>query len=182
MTLGADFNVKGMTQDKRDNILIAAVKARDPEKIARVLQDGADPNARDGLPLRTAAENDDYLSAKALMLHHADIGYALLRAQAEHNAIPRESKGTGLLTAIVPQTEEGRGTEIKLNHQINKLTAFQKTFISSTLPQEQLHLLREMNTRLIKLEKQVHDLTAPSRIEKSGKLPAPQSLRAPGKT
>ena len=181
MSLGADFNEKGMTQDKRDNLLIAAVNARDPGKIERAFTDGADPNARDGLPLRLTAENDDYLSAKKLILQGADIGYALLRAQAEHDAIPRERQGSGMLSFYTPKTPDGRTLERKLNRQIGKLKTFQETYISSTLPQEQMQLLREMNARLMQLEKQVKDLAAPSKIEKSGKLPAPQSLTPQGK-
>lgn len=181
MTFGNAFNEKGMTQDKRDNLLLAAVNARDPGRIERAVTEGADPNARDGLPLRLAAENDDYLSAKKLMLLDADIGYALLRAQVEHDAIPRERQGSGMFSFYTPKTQEGRTLESKLIRQIGKLKTFQETYLSSTLPQEQMQLLREMNARLIKLEKQVNDLTAPSKIEKSGKLAAPQPLKPPGK-
>lgn len=181
MTFGNQFNEKGMTQEKRDNLLIAAINGRDPAKIERALAEGADPNARDGLPLRTAAENDDYLSAKILMRHHADIGYALMRAQVEENAIPREVKGSGLFAFSVPTTQEGRALETKLNKQISQLKSFQATYLSSSLPQEQMHLLQEMHARLIKLEKQINDLTAPSKLEKSGKLTGPQALKPPGR-
>lgn len=181
MTFGNEFNEKGMTQDKRDNLLLAAVNGRDPGRIERAIADGADPNARDGLPLRLAAENDDYLSAKKLMLLDADIGYALMRAQVEHEAIPRERQGSGMFSFYTPKTQEGRTLEGKLNRQIGKLQKFQETYISSTLPQEQMQLLRDMNARLMQLEKQVKDLAAPSKIEKSGKLSTPQSLKPPGK-
>lgn len=180
MPFSTDFNEKGMTQDKRDNLLIAAINSRDLEKIERALKEGADPNARDGLPLRLTAENDDYLSAKKLLQHNADIGYALMRTQAEHDAIPREIKSGALFSYSVPKTEEGRTLETKLGRQLGKLKVFQETFISSTLPQEQLQLMHEMNARLIRLEKQVKELTEPRKIEKSGKLPAPQSLKPQG--
>ncbi len=181
MTFSTDFNEKSNAQEKRDNLLIAAIHSRDLEKIERALKEGADPNARDGLPLRTAAENDDYLSAKHLIKHNADIGYALMRTQVEHDAIPRERHGSGLFSFYEPKTAEGRALETKLNRQLGKLKSFQECYISSSLPQEQMQLMHEMNARLIQLEKQIKDLTEPRKIEKSGKLPAPQSLNPQGK-
>ena len=167
-------------QRKKDNLLIAAVKAQDARRIEQALADGADPNTQDGLPLRIAAENNDYLTVKNLMEHHADIGYAILRVEQENNVIPREYKGNGTFSFRAPTTAEGQTLEKKLRNQSNMLQTFQKTYLESSLPQEQMNLLREMNTRLIRLEKQVKDLTEPQKLEKSGaKLSAPTPAGKP---
>lgn len=162
------------TQRKKDNLLIAAVKAQDVRRIEQALADGADPNTQDGLPLRLAAENDAYLIAKNLMQHHADIGYAILQARTENNAIPRELSGSGIFTSYVPRTSEGKEQERKLGKILPRLEAFQKTYLESTLPQEQMILIRDMQERLIRMEKQIEQLTEPQKLEKSGiRLAAP---------
>lgn len=168
------------TQRKKDNLLLAAVKAGDANRIEQALAEGANPNTQDGLPLRITAENDDYLTAKTLMQQNADIGYALLQARTENEAIPREYKGSGVFSYRQAKTSEGRVLEQKLNKIIGRLDTFQKTYLESSMPQEQMILMREMQERLIRMEKQIKQLTEPQKLEKSGtKLSAPTPAGKP---
>lgn len=168
------------TQRKKDNLLLSAVKTGDANRIAQAVAEGADPNTQNGLPLRITAENDDYLTAKTLMQHHADIGYALMQARTENDAIPREYKGSGVFAYRQPRTSEGRALEQKLNKIIGRLDTFQKTYLESSMPQEQMILMREMQERLIRMEKQIKQLTEPQKLEKSGaKLSAPTPAGKP---
>lgn len=179
MSPTTSFN-KSAETEKKNKVLLHAVRTGDAEKITLALQNGADPNTQNGLPLRIAAENNDYLAAKKLMEHHADLGYALMRAEQENSAIPREIKGSGLFAYSTPKTIEGSGLEQQLLKQIGHLKTFHKTYIESSLPQEQMNLLRDMNARLIRLEKQVKELTEPQKLEKSGtKLAAPTPTGKP---
>lgn len=167
-------------QAKKDNLLFAAVKAQNAQRITQALAEGANPNAQNGLPLRITAENDDYLTAKTLMQHHADIGYALLQARTENDAIPREYKGSGVFAYRQPRTSEGRALEQKLGKIIGRLDTFQKTYLESSIPQEQMILIREMQERLIRMEKQIKQLTEPQKLEKSGaKLSPPTPAGKP---
>jgi hypothetical protein len=162
----SSFNENSDTQRKHNNLLYAAIQAGDVEKALRALKDGANPDADDGKPLRLCVDNDDYLMAKALMLKGADIGYALLRCARDIENVPTRPHKIHSITIDLPATEADSQNRARLKAQSNKLANFQQTFNETSLPQEQLRLTQEINERLIRLEKEVKQLSEPQPLGK----------------
>ena len=151
---------------KQNNLLYAAINAGDAEKAVRAIKDGANPNADNAKPLRLCVDNDDYLMAKALMLNGADIGYAILRCHRDIKNVPTRSHRIHSITIDVPATEADAQNKTRLNAQASRLADFQQTYKETFLPQEQLRLMQEIHARLIRLEKEVKQLSEPQPIGK----------------
>jgi len=162
----SSFNDNSDPSGKKNNLLYAAIQAGDAEKAIRAIQDGANPNADNAKPLRLCVDNDDYLMAKALMLNGADIGYALLRCTHDIENVPTRPHKIHSITIDVPATEADGQNRTRLKAQSNKLATFQQTFNETFLPQEQLRLTQEIHARLIRLEKEVKQLSEPQPIGK----------------
>lgn len=181
MTIYPAFNNTAQTaQNIHDDILIAAVRTRDTAKIEKALADGANPNTHNALPLRIAASNKDYLSAKTLMLHNADSAYAEMCINNELSNVPRTRVHAGDVSYDVPATGKDQERERQLYQESSTLREFREAFLTVSLPQAQINLLRDIQTRLTRLEAQMQELTAPSKLEKNGKLPAPSHLKPAG--
>lgn len=164
--------------------LYAAITADDQHALIAALDDGALPDADAGKALRLCAASDKYLLAKTLMLAGADIGYALLQARREDEAIPRRTDSGMILTFRTPVTEEGKKREIELGREMARLESFQKIFLDSTLPMEQMNLLREvraaqydLSRRMDAMEKALREIDSPKPIDKTSAKGASAAAR-----
>ncbi len=153
--------------------LHTAIAARDMLGVEKALAAGAQPDDDNGTPLRLAATHDHYLAAKALLMAGADIGHAIIQAHRDNEAIPRRTDAGMIMTFRTPKTEEGKAREAALEKEIRKLESFQKTFIDSTLPLEQMSMLRDIRMaqydlmrRMDSLEKTLHEIDAPKPLDK----------------
>lgn len=153
--------------------LHTAIAARDMLGVEKALAAGAQPDDDNGMPLRLAATHDYYLAAKALLMAGADIGHAIIQAHRDNEAIPRRTDAGMIMTFRTPKTEEGKAREAALEKEIRKLESFQKTFIDSTLPLEQMSMLRDirmaqydLTRRMDSLEKALREIDTPKPLDK----------------
>jgi len=167
--------------------MYAAIAANDQHALEEVLLAGAQPDADNGKPIRLCAQQNKYLLAKTLMLAGGDLGYALQQARQENEAIPRRTESGMILSFRTPITEEGKKREVELHREIARLEEFQKTFTESTLPMEQMNLLREirhaqydLGRRMDALEKTLREIDAPKPIDKKTKTPHRSGLQRRG--
>lgn len=174
--------------DMQNRNLHEAIAAHDLLAAEKALAAGAQPDDSRGSPLRLAARHDNYLAAKALMLAGADIGHAIIQAHRESEAIPRRTDAGLVMTFRTPTTEEGKKRETEIVQEIRKMEAFQKTFIDSTLPIEQMNLLREirmaqydLTRRMDSMEKALRDIDAPKPIDKKNTRSGPAPRHLPGR-
>ena len=172
----SSFNENSDASWKHNNLLYAAISAGDAEKAARAIKDGANPNADDGKPLRMCVDKDDYLMAKALMLNGADIGHARLRCRHDIDTIPTKHHKIHGISFDVPATDADLQNRKRLMAQGERLETFQQTFNDTSLPQEQLRLMQEINTRLMRLEKEVKQLSEPQPLGKPTNQLLPRKL------
>ena len=159
--------------DLQNQNLYAAIAVRDMLGVEKALAAGAQPDDDHGSALRLSAQHDNYLAAKALMLAGADIGHAIIQAHRDNEAIPRRTDTGMIMTFRTPKTEEGKAREAALEKEIQKLETFQKTFIDSTLPIEQMNMLREirmaqydLTRRMDSMERALRDIDAPKPLDK----------------
>ena len=167
-----------------EQALYAAIETDDVYALQAALAAGAHPDIDGGRPLRLCAAQGKYPLAKTLALGGADIGYALLQARRENEAIPRRTETGMILTFRIPKTEEGKKREAELTHEIARLEEFQKVFIETALPMEQMNLLHEvraaqydLSRRMDAMEKALRDIDKPRPLEnKSAAKPAAPGL------
>lgn len=159
--------------DLQNQNLHAAIAAHDMLATEKALAAGAQPDDAHGSPLRAAARHDNYLAAKVLMLAGADIGHAIIQTHRDNEAIPRRTDTGMIMTFRTPKTEEGKVREAAFEKDIQKLESFQKAFIDSTLPIEQMNMLREirmaqydLTRRMDSMEKALRDIDAPKPLDK----------------
>ena len=159
--------------DIQNQNLHTAIAAHDMLATEKALAAGAQPDDAQGSPLRAAAQHGNYLAAKALMLAGADIGHAIIQAHRDNEAIPRRTDTGMIMTFRTPKTEEGKAREAALGKEIEKLESYQKAFIDSTLPIEQMNMLREirmaqydLTRRMDSMEKALRDIDAPKPLDK----------------
>lgn len=159
--------------EKLNAQMYAAITADDQRTLESALEAGANPDADNGKALRLCASTDKYLLAKTLLLAGGDIGYAIMQARREDEAIPRRTDTGMILSFRTPVTEEGKKREVELGREIARLESFQKSFLDSTLPMEQMNLLREVRAaqydlarRMGALEKALHEIDAPKPLDK----------------
>ncbi|MFN7113999.1 MAG: hypothetical protein ACK4PK_06535 [Alphaproteobacteria bacterium] len=164
--------------------MYVAIMQNDQYTLEAALQNGANPDADDGKALRLCASGDKYLLAKTLLLAGGDIGYALMQARRENDAIPRRTDSGMILTFSTPISEEGKKRERELAREISKLESFQKCFLDSSLPMEQMNLLREIRAaqhdlarRMDALEKNLREIDSPKPIDKKPTHPQPAGPR-----
>jgi hypothetical protein len=170
--------------------MYAAIVQNDQRALEAALEAGANPDADDGKALRLCASNDKYLLAKTLLLAGGDIGYAIMQARREDEAIPRRTDSGMILTFRTPVTEEGKKREIALGREIARLESFQKSFLDSSLPMEQMNLLREIRAaqydlarRIDAVEKTLREIDSPKPLDKKparGQTPATPRLKRSG--
>jgi hypothetical protein len=159
--------------EKLNAQMYAAIARDDRRALEAALEAGADPDAEDGKALRLCASADKYLLAKTLLLANGDISHAIMQAQREDDAIPRRTDTGMILTFRTPITEEGKKREIELGREIARLESFRKAFLDSTLPMEQMNLLRavraaqdDLSRRMNAMEKTLRDMDSPRPIDK----------------
>ncbi|MDP2205337.1 MAG: hypothetical protein Q8K65_03435 [Alphaproteobacteria bacterium] len=164
--------------------MYAAIAQDDQRALEAALESGANPDADDGKALRLCASTDKYLLAKTLMLAGGDIGYALMQARRENDAIPRRTDVGMILTFSTPVTEEGKKREVALAREISKLESFQKSFLDSSLPMEQMNLLREIRAaqydlarRMDTMEKTLREIDSPKPLDKKPARGQPAAAR-----
>lgn len=164
--------------------MMQAIADKDQIGLIAALDAGAHPDMPDGKPLRLCAAQDNYLFAKTLMLAGADIGYAIAQVRAEDNAIPRRTESGLIMVYRTPKTEEGRKQEQAYGEEIKRLEFFQKTFIESTLPLEQMNLLHDirhaqydLSRRMDAMEQALRNIDAPKALDKQPAKPRGNGLK-----
>lgn len=163
-----------------------AIENNDLPALEKAIAAGGYPDANDGLLFRLCARHNNYLAAKALMLAGGDIGHALVQVRHESETIPRRIESGLIISVRIPTTEEGKRREIALDKEIQTLQNFQKTFMDTSLPLEQLNLLREirhaqydLSRRMEAMERALRTLDEPKPIEKKTGKPRGISRRSP---
>ena len=107
------------------------------------------------------------------MLAGADIGHAIIQAHRDNEAIPRRTDAGLIMTFRTPTTDDGKQREAEITKEIQKLESFRKAFIDSTLPLEQMNMLREirmaqydLTRRMDGMEKALREMDAPRPLDK----------------
>jgi|GEM_PF-1972234 len=157
--------------------LVQAIQAQDLAAFRAALAEKAEINADGGRPLIVAAEVNNQLMMKELILHGADIAHALNEARKERDAVPRKKQCDPWGDVSYSFKKEDRKRYNALGTCIKRLGDYQKVFIKDVAPIEAVQLqfrtlqeIREMKAEMLNA---IHGKPLPKQP-----LPAPAAFRA----
>lgn len=166
-----------------DKLLIAAIRADDHAGFYAALKAVADVNAQDGIFLQTAAEVNNQLFMKELMLAGADIDYAHNKAYAQMAPIKYEYKSSGAMYDMGHRVFKNAGDEAKYMHFqriTERLHNYRNHFVEKVKPIETVRFQKTIMAELEALRRELTELREGKPLDKKPlSPPAGMSRQAP---
>lgn len=134
-------------------LLLQSISKGDTENFYRALAMGADVNCDGGKPLQLAAEADNQLFLRDLVIEGADIPYAVAGLKKEQKDIARVYKPDSLkVHTLVFKTREGQKRHDQAGRLVKRLEAYEKYFVNTVSKIESVRLQNQILNELQELK------------------------------
>lgn len=167
-------SIRAEAQARANALLMGAITTSDTAMFERAVREKADVNFNGGLPLRTAAQNDNKLFLRLLVTQGADITHAVTELGKEQATISRKKNYDSYYerTTYTYKNKEDERRYKQLANTSKILSDYEKTYLTNIAPVEAARLQKQVLDELRALREEITTAIHGKAIDKP-KLAAP---------